>query len=118
MRRPRALTDAQRLAFLVLRSALPDHVVMPNLRIGDLLEPPAASPDARFAELARARVDFVVCNNALEPVAAVVIHDGGDSAAASDPLRIEALREIGVRYLRFRTDNLPKPAEARAFVLG
>lgn len=121
-RRARALTDSQRLLFLVLRTALPDHVVMPNLRIVDLLDLPAdvtgIERDARVAELSRLRLDFVVCNPALEPVAAIVLHDGGDAAAAADRARIEALREFGVRYLRFRADSLPKPAEARSFILG
>jgi hypothetical protein len=121
-RRARALTDPQRLLFLVLRTALPDHVVMPNLRIVDLLDLPAdvaaIERDARVAALSRQRLDFVVCNSGLEPVAAIVLHDGGEAAAAADRVRIEALREFGVRYLRFRADSLPKPAEARSFILG
>jgi hypothetical protein len=33
-------------------------------------------------------------------------------------LKVDTLRELNVRFLRFRADSLPKPAEMRALVLG
>jgi hypothetical protein len=122
VRRARLLTDTQRLLYLVLRSALPDHVVMANVRIADLADVPAdpaiAERDPRLQALARERIDCIVCSNDLVPVAACVIYESGIGAAPDERVKIDALREMGVKFLRFRADSLPRPAEMRALLLG
>jgi len=121
-RKPRLLTDTQRLLFLVLRTGLPDHVILANQRIVDLIDVPPDHPalerDPRLRDLARHQADFVVCTGTLEPVAAIVVYEAGSAPSPSEQTKIETLREIGVRFLRFRADSLPRPNEIRGFVLG
>ena len=122
LRRPRFLTDPQRLLYLILRSALPDHIVMANTRMIDLLDLPAGEEavehDPRLRELLHQRIDCVVCRNDLVPVAVLVVHAAAMPRAPDEQKRAETLREIGIKFLRFRADSLPRPAEMRTLVLG
>lgn len=122
VRRPRILTDTQRLLYLVLRSGMPDHSIMANIRIIDLLaapsSPTAIERDARLRELLHERADFIVCNAELVPVAALVIYEAGIQTVPDERIKVAALRELGVNFLRFRADSLPRPAEIRGLILG
>ena len=113
------LAGPNKLLYLVLRTALPDHQIFPNVRLADALQiagqPP--TPQAR-AQLAQARVDFVVCNKQLAVVALVDISDGN---RADDVLKRQIEPQInaaGSRYLRVAPTAIPKPAEARSLVCG
>jgi hypothetical protein len=122
LRRPRLLTDPQRLLYLLLRSALPDHVVLANMRAVDMLDlpagPEALASDPRLTALLHRRLDGVVCRPDLTPVAALVIDAGGAAAADGEQETGVLLRELGVRFLRMRSDSLPRPAAMRALILG
>ena len=121
MRRARIVNDAQRMLFLALRVALPEHLIMAHVRIVDLLDLPQGSDalerDVRLRALARERLDFVVCDSDLAPVAAIVLYAAGIDQVPDERAKVEALREIGVRFLRFRADSVPRPAEVRNLVL-
>ena len=121
-RRARILTDAQRMLFLALRVALPEHLIMAHVRIVDLLDLPQGSAalehDVRLRALARERLDFVVCDSDLVPVAAIVLYAAGIDQVPDERAKVEALRELGVRFLRFRADSVPRPAEVRNLVLA
>lgn len=120
-RKPRLLDDRQRLLYLVLRAALPDHVVMANIRVADLIDadasPAYGERETRLRLLLQERIDCVVCSGDLAPLAAVMIHDAA-AGIPEDRIKIDALRELGLKLLRFRSDNLPKPAEMRGLILG
>lgn len=120
-RRVRLLHDNQRLLYLVLRTALNDHVVMVNIRIADLVDgdagPAYGERETKLRLLLQERLDCIVCSNDLVPLAAAMIYDA-TSGVPDERVKAEALRELGVRFLRFRADTLPKPAEMRALVLG
>jgi len=121
-RRFRILTDTQRSLYLDLRAALPDHTIMAHIRIVDLLDLPAGGAalerETRVRELLRERLDFVVCNSDLVPVAGLVLYDSSTEPDPDERIKVESLRELGVRFLRFRADSLPRPAEIRSLVLG
>ncbi len=121
-RRLRILNDAQRTLFLELHTALPDHTIMAHIRIVDLLDLPAGSAaperETRLRELLRERLDFVVCNSDLIPIAGIVLYDSGTELVPDERIKVESLRELGMRFLRFRVDSLPRPAELRSLVLG
>jgi hypothetical protein len=113
------LAGPNKLLYLVLRTALPDHQIFPNVRLADALQiagqPP--TPQAR-AQLTQARVDFVVCNKELAVVALVDISDGN---RADDVLKRQIEPQInaaGGRYLRVAPTAIPRPAEARSLVCG
>jgi hypothetical protein len=122
LRRPRFLTDPQRLLYLVLRAGLPDHIVMANTRMIDLLDlpagPEAVEHDPRLAGMLHERLDCVVCRNDLVPLAALVIYTGAMPGAVQEQARMDTLKSLGIRFLRFRADSLPRPAEMRSLVLG
>ena len=117
--KPSFLSGPNKLLFLVLKAALPDHQIFVNVRLVDSVQiagqPP--TPHAR-AQLAQARVDFVICNKQLAVVAMVDITDGN---RADDVLKRQIEPQItaaGGRYLRIAPTAIPKPAEARALVCG
>lgn len=120
-RKARLLDENQRLLFLVLRSALNDHVIMTNIRIADLVDgeagPAYGERETKLRLLLQERVDCVVCSNDLVPLAAVMVYDQA-TGVPDERIKVEALRELGMRFLRFRSDSLPKPAEMRGLVLG
>jgi len=121
-RRLRILSDTQRTLYQELRTALPDHTIMAHIRIVDLLDLPAGGAplerETRVRELLRERLDFVVCNSDLVPVAGLVLYDSGTERVPDERIKVESLRELGMRFLRFRADSLPRPAEIRSLVLG
>jgi len=120
-RKARLLDENQRLLYLVLRSALNDHVLMVNIRIADLVDaeisPSYGERETKLRLLLQERIDFIVCSTELAPLAAVMIYDQA-VGVPDERIKVDAMRELGVRFLRFRSDNLPKPAEMRALVLG
>lgn len=108
-----------KLLYLVFKAALPDHQIFANVRLVDAVQvaglPP--TPQAR-AQLAQARVDFVVCNKELAVVALVDITDGN---RADDVIKRQIEPQItaaGGRYVRIAPNAIPKPVEARALVCG
>jgi hypothetical protein len=113
------LGGPNKLLFLVLRTALPDYQIFPNVRLADAVQiagqPP--TPQAR-AQLAQARVDFVICNKELAVIALLDITDGN---RADDVLKRQLepqLLAAGGRYLRIAPNSIPKPAAVRALVFG
>jgi hypothetical protein len=113
------LNGPNKLLFLVLKAALPDHQIFVNVRLVDAVQivgqPP--TPQAR-AQLAQARVDFVICNKQLAVIALLDITDGN---RADDLLKRQIEPQItaaGGRYLRVAPTGIPKPAEARSLVRG
>lgn len=113
------LVGPNKLLYLVLRTALPDHQIFANVRLADAVQVagPPPTPHAR-AQLAQARVDFAICNKALAVVALVDVTDGN---RADDVLKRQIepqLAAAGGRYLRIAPNAIPKPAEARSLVCG
>ena len=113
------LNGPNKLLFLVLKAALPDHQIFVNVRLVDAVQiagqPP--TPQAR-AQLAQARVDFVICNKQLAVVALLDITDGN---RADDVLKRQIEPQIaaaGGRYLRVAPTAIPRPGEARTLVCG
>jgi hypothetical protein len=113
------LAGPNKLLYLVLRTALPDHQIFANVRLADAVQiagqPP--TPQAR-AQLAQARVDFVICSKELAVVALIDITDGN---RADDVLKRQLEPQIsgaGGRYLRIAPNAIPRPAEARTLVCG
>jgi hypothetical protein len=113
------LAGPNKLLFLVLRTALPEHLIFPNVRLADAVQVAGQPPTPQQrAQLAQARVDFVICNKELAVVALLDITDGN---RADDVLKRQLepqLAAAGGRYLRIAPNAVPKPAEVRALVCG
>lgn len=120
-RRPRLLEENQRLLYLVVRAAMTDHVIMANIRIADLIDldasPDYAERGTKMRLLLQERIDCIVCTNDLAPVAALMIYDAA-TGIPEERVKTDTLRELGMKFLRFRSDNLPRPAEMRGLILS
>ena len=111
------LSGPNKLLYLVLKAALPDHQMFANVRLSDSVQLAGqpATPHAR-AQLAQARIDFLVCNKALAIVAYIDISDGN---RADDVLKRQIepfFNSSGARYLRVPPTAIPRPAEVRALI--
>jgi len=117
-KRDALLTQRQNMFYLLLKTGLPEHVIFGNLRLAELVVVEAALPagerEQRLRLLERLRVEFVVCDRTLQPLAAVSL-DGIETEVQ----RIgEYLQAAGIRYLSLTGDNLPKREELRSRILG
>lgn len=123
-RRARALDPAETVVYYLLRSELPDHEVMPHVGLANLLEVPAeivgSERDQRLRVLAQHTVDFVICNKAMQPVAAIdlLAHEAPAALTSAPDFKTQCLAHTGIRHLRLARTALPKRHEVRALVLG
>jgi hypothetical protein len=123
-RRERLLDPVQTLLYYLLKNGLPDHEVMPQVGLAQLLDVPGTAGggerDLRLHGLAQHRVDFVICNKALQPVAAIDLleHEAPAALTAAPDFKSQCLAQAGIRHLRLVRTALPKRQDVRALVLG
>jgi hypothetical protein len=106
------LSGPAKLAFLVLKTGLPDHHVFAHTRVSDLMEGTSA------AALANLPIDLRVCSKDLGIVAAVDLNNGMQSDALLAREKEQRLRNAGIRYLRLAPGAFPKPADVRRLIYG
>ena len=104
------LSAHTKLCYLVLRTALPDHHIFCNTRLADALELHADHP------LAALRIDVVVCNKDLGPLAAIDICNTDERSTLAEREKAERLQSAGIRYFRFTPGGIPKPTEIRDLI--
>jgi len=98
--------------------------VMPQVGLAQLLDVPGTAGggerDLRLHGLAQHRVDFVICNKALQPVAAIDLleHEAPAALTAAPDFKSQCLAQAGIRHLRLVRTALPKRQDVRALVLG
>lgn len=119
----RVLGPAETLAYYLLRSGLPDCEVLVRVRLDQLVtvaEGQGMGGGGRMQGLAQHAVDFVICNKAMQPVAAVDVIDSEAGAAltAAPDFKKHCLAQAGLRYVRVLRSALPKRQDVRAVVLG
>ncbi|MDP1536893.1 MAG: DUF2726 domain-containing protein [Burkholderiales bacterium] len=124
VRRDRLLDPAQTVLYYLLKNGLPDHEVMVQVGLANLLAVPAAVAASEGGpggtNLAQHRVDFVICNKAMQPVVAIDLLEREVPAAltSAPDFKSQCLAHTGIRYLRLVSSALPKHQEVRALVLG
>jgi hypothetical protein len=106
------LSGPAKLAFLVLKTGLPDHHVFAHTRVSDLMEGTSAPA------LANLPIDLLVCSKDLGIVAAVDLNNGMQSDALLAREKEQRLRSAGIRYLRLAPGAFPKPADVRRLIYG
>lgn len=123
-RRERVLDPSRTLMYYLLRSGLPDCEVLVQVGLDRLLAP-AAEMSERTREkylqgLAQHSIDFVVCDKAMQPLAAVELLEQEAPAALTSAADFSAqcLAHSGIRHVRIARTALPKRHEVRAVVLG
>ena len=122
--RERVLNPAQTLAFLLLKTGLPDHVVFARVTLASILEAgPGLSGFARDEQarrLAALTVDFVIADRNMRPLAVVELAaaDQGSVAQTDRASARTRLVAAGVRYVELDARALPRKDGIRAAVLG
>jgi hypothetical protein len=124
-RRPRLLSQADALLYLLFRTGLPDHEVFANVTLADVIEPAPAlrgfERDQLARKLAQHRLNVVICNKQLEVVAVVEFMPGAQAdAAQAESLRYleSCLNAAGIRFVRVDAAALPRHHQVRALVFG
>jgi len=123
-RRERLLDPSRTLMYYLLRSGLPECEVLVQVSLDRLLAPAAEMSDRTREKylqgLAQHSVDFVVCDKAMQPLAAVELLEQEAPAALTTEtdFSTQCLAHSGIRHVRIARTALPKRQEVRAVVLG
>lgn len=123
-RRERLLDAGQTLVYLLLKQGMPDHEILVNVALADLLDSPAGNGGAGSGQPQRLpaqhRVDFVVCSKAMQPVVAVDLLAAEAPAAltTAPDFKSQCLHRAGIRHVRLVRGALPARRDIRACVLG
>ncbi len=117
------MLDADRQAlYLLLKSALPDHVIFASVSLAAFIQ--SADNITGFAREAHERrltdavADFVVCDPSMKPVAAVQCGARSGKAAETAAFAAACAAATGVRWVAFTSQALPQPQALRLQVLG
>ncbi len=109
IRRDHFLSGAAKVAFFICKAGLKDHHIFAHVQLAAL-----STTGVSEAALARASIDLLVCNAEMSPVAAIDVI--GPDGRVTDTLKVDYLRSLGIRYLRFTAKAMPKPEEIRALL--
>lgn len=121
LRVPMLNADQQAL-YLLLKSALPDHVIFASVSLAAFIQ--SADNITGFAREAQERrltdavADFVVCDPSMKPVAAVQCGARNGKAAETAAFAAACAAATGVRWVAFTPQALPQPQALRQQVPG
>jgi uncharacterized protein DUF2726 len=122
VRRDRLLSPPQTLLYYLLRSELPDHLVFAQMTLSSVLDTAPGVAEHARSEMARRladhRVDFVICDRRMHPVAVLKIQNSPDSTSNELSSAQRWLDEAGVRYVDIDARALPRKEAVRALALG
>lgn len=115
------LTANEKEFFLRLKRALPNHIILTQVSMGQVMQPAVSrqtKPNKDKSEsymsirgtFAQKSIDYVVCNEELEIVAIVELDDKTHSSD-KDGKRDAMLEEAGYKILRFNSKKKPTEAE-------
>lgn len=106
---PMLLSGAQKLAYLVFKTGIPDHHIFARVPLGELLPLELAG-----ADLGRHAFALVVCRPDLTVVAAVDIAD--PEKAQHTAVVSRTLQSASIRHIVLDPRQMPKPKDVRALV--
>src|ERR1043165_1810570 len=124
--RPRFLSKAEGVVFLLLKAAFPRHEIFARIRLADVLQvkigPQGMERLRAFRKIANSYVGFVVCNRDMTIVAIV---DAKEPDQVIDPrdqkletIKQRCLQAPQVKYVCIYPPQLPRYRELREQVLG
>lgn len=122
--RKRVLSPPQTLLYYLLKTGLPDHLILPRVTLAALLDTgPALNGFAREEQvrrLASLTVDFAVVDRNMQPVVVIELAapDSGGAAQADRDAARSRLDAAGVKYIELDPAALPRKDALRALVLG
>ena len=121
--RKRVLSPPQTLLYYLLKTGLPDHLILPRVTLAALLDTgPALNGFAREEQvrrLASLTVDFAVVDKNMQPVVVIELAapDSGGAAQADRDATRSRLDAAGVKYIELDPAALPRKDALRALVL-
>jgi hypothetical protein len=122
VRRDRLLSPPQTLLYYLLRSELPDHLVFAQMTLSSVLDTAPGVAEHARSEMARRladhRVDFVICDRRMHPVAVLKLQSSPDGTSNELSSAQRWLDEAGVRYVEIDARALPRKEALRALALG
>ena len=124
--RPRFLTRAESVVFLLLKAAFPRHEIFARIRLADVLQvkigPQGMERLRAFRKIANQHVGFVVCDRDMTIVAIV---DAREPEQVQNPrdqkleiIKQRCLQAAQVKYLCVYPPTLPRYRELREQILG
>ncbi len=121
-RRNRVLDPSHTLVYYLLRTALPDYVILVQVPLASILEPaPGLSTHAReesLRALGARTIDFLVSDRNMQPVAVVQLAAASHAMAAEAATPETWFSATGVRHIALDVSALPKKDAIRSVVLG
>ncbi|HEX9277970.1 MAG TPA: DUF2726 domain-containing protein [Casimicrobiaceae bacterium] len=124
--RPRFLSKAENVVYLLLKAAFPRHEIFARIRLADVLQvkigPQGMERLRAFRKIANQHVGFVVCDRDMTIVAIV---DAKEPEQVQNPrdqkleiIKQRCLQAAQVKYICVYPPTLPRYRELRAQVLG
>jgi very-short-patch-repair endonuclease len=116
------LDEKEQVLFHRLIEALPEHYVMAQVRLADLVGiKKGENWQSWFNKVSRKSVDFVICNKSFVVLACVELdgktHEQEDRQKADDT-KDEALRTAGIPIVRIGANMLPPTSEIKTMLEG
>jgi hypothetical protein len=124
--RPRFLTKAESVVFLLLKAAFPRHEIFAKIRLSDVLQvkigPQGMERLRAFRKIANQHVGFVVCDKDMTIVAIVDAKEPDQLTNPRDQkleiIKQRCLQAAQVKYIAIYPPQLPRYRELREQVLG
>jgi hypothetical protein len=124
--RPRFLSKAENVVYLLLKAAFPRHEIFARVRLADVLQvkigPQGMERLRAFRKIANQHVGFVVCDRDMTIVAII---DAKEPEQVQNPrdqkleiIKQRCLQAAQVKYLCVYPPTLPRYRELRTQVLG
>jgi hypothetical protein len=124
--RPRFLTRAESVVYLLLKAAFPRHEIFARIRLADVLQvkigPQGMERLRAFRKIANQHVGFVVCDRDMTIVAIVDAKEPDQLINPRDQklevIKQRCLQAAHVKYLCVYPPQLPRYRELREQILG
>jgi hypothetical protein len=120
--RERFLSAPQTLLFYLLKTGLPDYLVVAQVPVASLLDPAATlAPYAREEQartFARHIVDFAILDRSTRPLAVVNLVSAMDTGRGASTQMKTWMSAVGLRYVELDPAALPRKDAVRGLVLG
>jgi hypothetical protein len=114
----RLLSPPETLLYYVLKAGLPDHVIFAHVNLAAVVEVPQTvrgyEREQQQRQLARYRVDFVVCDRNTNVVAVAEFESTDESAA----FKTACLKTAGIRHVPVNPAAIPKRDAIRPLIFG
>lgn len=119
--RKRFLDQPQTLSYLLLKTAMPEHLVFANVTLASVLDVPGTGFDReqQLRRLSGCPVDFVVGDRDMRILAVVDVEaPGADDPGGARRYKLDCLQAAGVRRLVLDPRTLPSRETLKRMICG